>query len=191
MSQESGSKPAVVAVVGSPRPTGNTAWAVDTALAELERRGVSCEKLNLCEYRIYPCLGHDDCAFLPACPLEDDADRVLDKVYAADGLILATPVYYEDVSAQMKTFIDRNYRRYEHGQLLEPKVVGLIVVAASSGIEDTVAALKRFLALSSKEPLPVEVASGEASALGEASSSPQLRAAVTQMAARMADRLLG
>jgi multimeric flavodoxin WrbA len=190
MSQRSSSRPTVVAVVGSPRPEGNTSWAVDVALAELERRGVHAEKLMLCDYRIYPCLGHDDCVSLPACPLEDDAPGILQRVYAADGLILATPVYYEDVSAQMKAFIDRNYRPYELQQRLQPKVAGLIVVAAETGIDETVAALKRFLALSWQEEMPIEVATGFASSLGEAAHSEELRAAVTQMAARMADVLL-
>jgi multimeric flavodoxin WrbA len=35
---------------------------------------------------------------------------ILEQVYAAEGLILATPIYYENVSGQMKTFMDRNAR---------------------------------------------------------------------------------
>jgi multimeric flavodoxin WrbA len=190
MPQESSAHPTVVAVVGSPRPAGNTSWAVDVALAELERRGVHTEKLMLCDYRIDPCGGHEECASLPVCALDDDADMVLERVYRADGLVLATPVYYEDVSAQIKAFIDRNYRRYELQQRLQPKVAGLVVVAAETGIDETVATLKRFLALSWRTEMPIEVASGLASALGEAAQSAELRAAATQMAARMADILL-
>jgi multimeric flavodoxin WrbA len=190
MPQQSSVSPTVVAVVGSPRPSGNTTWAVDAALAELERRGVHAEKLMLCDYRIGPCQGHEDCAALPACAQDDDAAAVLERVYRADGLILATPVYYEDVSAQMKIFIDRNYRPYELQQRLQPKVAGLVVVAAETGIGETVAALKRFLALSWQDPMPIEVASGFASALGDAARSGELRAAAERMAARMADILL-
>jgi multimeric flavodoxin WrbA len=190
MSEEPSARPTVVAVVGSPRPTGNTAWTVDVALAELERRGVRTEKLMLADYRIDPCQAHEACASLPACPQQDDAAEILDRVYGADGLILATPVYYEDVSAQMKAFIDRNFRPYELQQRLQPKVVGLVVVAAETGIEETIAALKRFLALSWQEEMPIEVASGLASSLGEAAQSGELHAAATQLAARMADVLL-
>lgn len=190
MSEEPSARPTVVAVVGSPRPTGNTAWTVDVALAELERRGVHTEKLMLGDYRIDPCQAHEACASLPACPQQDDAAEILDRVYGSDGLILATPVYYEDVSAQMKAFIDRNFRPYELQQRLQPKVVGLVVVAAETGIEETIAALKRFLALSWQEEMPIEVASGLASSLGEAAQSGELHAAATQLAARMADVLL-
>ena len=190
MSEEPSARPTVVAVVGSPRPNGNTAWTVDVALAELERRGVHTEKITLGEYRIDPCQGHEECASLAACTQQDDATEILDRVYAADGLILATPVYYEDVSAQMKAFIDRNYRPYELQQRLQPKVAGLVVVAAETGIEETVAALKRFLALSWREEMPIAVASGLASSLGEAAQSKGLRAAAMALAARMADVLL-
>ena len=58
---------------------------------------------------------------------------MLAAVYAADGLLLATPVYYEDVSAQMKAFIDRNVYQYHHDVFLTPKVVGLLVVTAETG----------------------------------------------------------
>jgi multimeric flavodoxin WrbA len=190
MSEQVSARPSVVAVVGSPRPNGNTAWTVDVALAELERRGIRTEKIMLGDYRIDPCQAHEACASLRACPQEDDAAGILERVYAADGLILATPVYYEDVSAQMKAFIDRNYRPYELEQRLQPKVTGLVVVAADTGIDDTVAALKRFLALSWREEMPIAVACGLASSVGDAARSPELRAAATALAARMADVLL-
>jgi len=90
----------------------------------------------------------------------------------------------------MKAFIDRNYRPYELQQRLQPKVAGLVVVAAETGIEETVAALKRFLALSWQEEMPIAVASGFASTVGEAAQSEGLRAAALRLAARMADVLL-
>ena len=55
-----------------------------------------------CDY----CQGHDG-----ACVLKDDMAALLDKVEAADVIALATPVYYYNVSATMKTFIDRTYAR--------------------------------------------------------------------------------
>jgi multimeric flavodoxin WrbA len=82
------------------------------------------------ERRVAGCLGHDDCAERRVCPLGDDAADILDAVYAADGLILATPVYYENVSAQMKAFMDRNAFRYAHDEWLRAKAVGLVAVTA-------------------------------------------------------------
>ena len=86
----------MVAVVGSPRPRGNTSLLVDVVLEELARQGIRVEKVMLGERRVAGCLGHDDCAERRVCPLGAAAD-ILDAVYVADGLILATPVYYENV----------------------------------------------------------------------------------------------
>ena len=84
---------------------------------------------------VAPCLAHDTCAELPACAIGDDAAAVLDRVYAADCLILGTPVYYENVSAQMKAFIDRHCFPYVHGRWLRAKAVGLVVVTAETGLQ--------------------------------------------------------
>ena len=134
--------PLVVAVVGSPRPHGNTSIIVAVALEELARRGIRVEKILLGERRVAGCQGHDDCAERSACPLGDDAADILDVVYAADGLILATPVYYENVSAQMKAFMDRNVFRYAHDEWLRAQVVGLVAVTAEPAVSAYPPALK-------------------------------------------------
>ncbi len=167
MSQESSARPTVVAVVGS--PAAGRATRPGRSMSRWRSwNGAACTPRSSCSattgsIRVRVTRTARRCR--PA-RCEDDAAAILDRVYGADGLILATPVYYEDVSAQMKAFIDRNYRPYELQQRLQPKVVGLVVVAAETGIEETVAALKRFLALSWQEPMPIEVASGFASRSG-------------------------
>ena len=179
-------RPLVVAVVGSPRPKGNTSILVDAALGELERRGARVEKLMLGDYRLAPCLGHENCADLQSCPQGDDSERLLAAVYAADGLLLATPVYYENVTAQMKAFIDRNLFNYSHDVFLTPKVVGLLVVTAETGLDDTLAALSRFVALSTEGDLPVLSMSGFADAVGDAAGDAELLAAARKLGADMA-----
>ena len=137
----------VVAVIGSPHRRGNTVALVEAALEELERCGCSCVRIALAELHIAGCDGHENCGELAACPQDDDMAGVLEAVYGADGLILASPVYYENVSGQMKTFIDRNATRYYHDEWLAPKIAGLIAVAMESGLEETLGAMRRFLAL--------------------------------------------
>jgi len=183
---ERSARPLVVAVVGSPRARGNTSVLVDKALAELERRGARVEKLMLGDYRLAPCLGHENCADLQSCPQGDDTERLLATVYAADGLLLATPVYYENVTAQMKAFIDRNVFNYSHDVFLTPKVVGLLVVTAETGLDDTLAALRRFVALSTEGDLPVLSMSGFADAVGDAAKDTELLEAARQLGADMA-----
>jgi len=141
------------------------------------------------ECRIGSCLGHEDCGERAACPLQDDAAALLDRVYAADGLILATPVYYENVSAQMKVFMDRNVFRYSHDEWLGARIIGLIVVTAETGLDDTFAALRRFLALSTATEVPVVCAGGLASSAGEAAADAKLMAAARRLGADVAGAL--
>jgi len=183
-------RPLVVAVVGSPRPHGNTSLLVDVVLEELARRGVRARKVMLGERHVAGCLGHDDCADRRACQIGDDAADVLDAVYEADGLILATPVYYENVSAQMKAFMDRNVFRYAHDEWLRAKVVGLVAVTAETGLDETLAALRRYVALSTEGDVPIFSVGGYADTAGSAGEKPELLDAARQLAADLAEALL-
>jgi multimeric flavodoxin WrbA len=182
------SRPKVVAVIGSPRRRGNTATLVDAALEELERGGCDCTRIVLADKRIEFCSGHVFCGER-ACPHDDDMAGILEQVYAADGLILATPIYYENVSGQMKTFMDRNATRYYHEEWLAPKVVGLIAVAGESDAEDTLAAMRRFVALSNPEAPPVLALGGLADKPGDAAEDAELMAKARALGRSMAERL--
>jgi multimeric flavodoxin WrbA len=182
------SRPTVVAVIGSPRRDGNTATLVEAALGELERSRCVCTRIVLADKRIKFCSGHVFCGER-ACPHDDDMAGILEQVYAADGLILATPIYYENVSGQMKTFMDRNATRYYGGEQLAPKVVGLIAVAGESDAEDTLGAMRRFLALSNPEELPVMALGGLADKPGDAAQDAELMAGARALGLWMAERL--
>ena len=121
----------------------------------------------------------------------DDVEALLDRVWAADGLILATPVHFCNVSAQMKAFMDCTNDRYLNEQWLTPKIVGLLVIGGQGGFSDTVDALRRYLDFLAPSGPPVEVATGHADARGEAQRSAEVKASVRAMAARMADVLMG
>jgi multimeric flavodoxin WrbA len=183
--------PYVVAVVGSPRAHGNTSILVDVVLEELARRGIRVEKVMLGAHRVAGCQSHDDCADRRACPLDDDTADILNAVYAADGLVLATPVYYENVSAQMKAFMDRNVFRYAHDEWLRATVVGLLAVTAETGLDETLAALRRYVALSTDGDVSIFSVGGYADTAGAAAESPELLAAVRRLAAEMAGAFFG
>ena len=182
-------RPGVVAVVGSPRRNGNTVALVDAALEELEARGCHCTKVLLDELRIESCDGHANCGELDACPHDDDMAALLEQVYSADGLILASPVYYENVSGQMKTFIDRNATRYFHGEWLTPKIVGLIAVAQESAPDDTWAAMRRFITLSNPEEVPTMCMGGCADKPGDAATDPGLMEEARALGRSLAEQL--
>jgi multimeric flavodoxin WrbA len=180
----------ILAIVGSPRLKGNTNYLVDRVLEEAAKLGVETEKIILSEHQINPCQGHDNCSSQQECLQKDDAGWILDRLCQADGVILATPVYYYNVSAQMKAFIDRNYFLYEHGRKAKARAVGLIIVAGSLGLEDTLHTLKQFV----DETFDIRedrlfVVSGYATRLGEVSSNQTLVEQARQLGRQMVESL--
>ena len=181
----------IVAIVGSPRTNGNTSFLVDQALEEAKAKGCEVEKIMLCQYKINPCLGHDLCSSYPKCKVEDDIPMLLEKFQNADGTILATPVYYYSMTAQLKTFIDRNYFLYTHDIPLKSKCMGLLVVAESEGIEFTVDALKRCFSLSGEDSKDEWlVVTGYAGRVGDVKKNKPLITEARQLGKKMAERLL-
>jgi multimeric flavodoxin WrbA len=100
----------ILALLGSPRPNGNSATIAKHFCETAEKLGAEVQTfaLNKLEYR--SCQGCMMCKTkLDKCVLEDDLTQVLDAIRDSDILVLASPVYFWDVSGQLKTFIDRTY----------------------------------------------------------------------------------
>jgi len=100
----------IVCLLGSPRENGNSATVAARLMDKAQELGAEVETiyLNGLDYRgcqaCYACKnGAEECV------MQDDLTPVLKKVRDADALVLASPVYYGDVSAQLKTFIDRTF----------------------------------------------------------------------------------
>ena len=180
----------LLAIVSSPRLKGNTSYLVDRALKEASKLGAQTEKLVLSQYRVNPCLGHEDCASFDSCFQKDDTSWILERFCEADGVILATPVYYYNVSAQMKAFIDRNYFLYKKGRKSQARVVGIIVVAEVEGIEDTLHTLKQFVdesfAVAEDKKLIVH---GYASRIGDAKKNLPLVKEAQKLGRQMVESL--
>ena len=182
----------ILALVGSPRLGGNTDFLFDQALKEAAELGAQTEKIILSQYAVAPCLGHDDCGSFESCVQKDDTSWILDRFCEADGVILATPVYYYNVAAQLKAFMDRNYFLYMHDRKSQARSVGIIVVAQSEGIEDTVHTLKRYINEVFKVPEDrVLELHGYAFRLGEANNNPQLVERAREFGRKMVESLTG
>ena len=173
----------IIAIVGSPRLDGNTNYLVDQALEEAAKLGADTEKIVLSQYNLRPCLGHTDCSAHATCQQQDDGAWILEKFCQADGIILATPVYYYDISAWLKIFVDRNYFFYRHGKKCRAKAAGIIVVAGGAGIEDTLHTLNKFVN-TSHFGIPRDntfVVTGYASRPGDVRSNSKLIAEAKQL----------
>jgi multimeric flavodoxin WrbA len=99
----------VVAVNGSPHEGfGNTAQMLAMLGENLSREGLELEEIFLSQHQIGFCTGCATCLETGACWVRDDYNSVVRSVLEADAVILASPVYFFNVTAQMKTFLDRS-----------------------------------------------------------------------------------
>lgn len=98
----------VIALNGSPRKGGNTDILVDEFLRGAAEAGAECEKVYLDDLHIRPAAELGDVqAERVDLRADDDHRRVLDRVIAADIVVIGSPVYWQGVTAQMKCFVDR------------------------------------------------------------------------------------
>lgn len=126
----------VVAFNGSPREDGNTSILLKRVLDELEKEGVETELVQLGGRKISGCTACFTCAENQdqRCSVTDDVTNgCIEKMLAADGMILGSPTYFTDVTAEMKALIDRaGLVAKVNGGLFKRKV-GAAVVAVRRG----------------------------------------------------------
>jgi len=106
----------VLGVVGSPRRGGNTEVLIDEVLASAAEAGAVTEKVILSELEIGPCTACDACSSTGECVLDDDMERLLQKMRGSDVWVLGTPVYWWGPSAQFKAFVDRWYAQVQRAE---------------------------------------------------------------------------
>lgn len=177
----------VVAIVGSPHSDGNTSYLAGEALNEIAAQGIETEKIVLGEYKIGPCLAHDECHTYKVCKVKDDTPGIIDKFNGADGVILASPVYFYDVTAQMKMFIDRNFFTFTHDQKKKARYAGLIALGGGGGADETIDTLKRFAGLPEKNYFIIKGYTGQ----NHVKNVPELVEKARDMGRNMAAKLKG
>ena len=99
------------------------------------------EVVELYQYGISDCLGCDVCVLRGKCVLNDDVPELMEKLKAADGIILASPVYLQQVSGKMKTFFDRTCSWY-HRPVLMAKPLLCVSTTKGSGLKATLSYLE-------------------------------------------------
>ncbi len=103
----------VLILAGSPRKNGNSATLCRAFAKGAEESGHEVELIYLRDKNIgycqacYYCKSHDG-----SCSIKDDMAEILDKMNAADVLVMASPVYFYSIDAQMKALIDRTVARW-------------------------------------------------------------------------------
>ena len=98
----------VLILSSSPRRGGNSDTLCNEFMRGAIESGNEAEKVFLRDKTIHYCTGCSTCSLHgKPCPQKDDAAEIIEKMVAADVIVMATPVYFYTMSAQMKTLIDR------------------------------------------------------------------------------------
>jgi multimeric flavodoxin WrbA len=100
----------VVAFNGSPHKDGNTACLINHVFAALNKEGIETEMVQVGGYLVHGCMACRRCfeAKNGRCAQSDDViNGCIDKMRTADGVILASPTYFADITPEMKALIDR------------------------------------------------------------------------------------
>lgn len=97
----------VLGIMGSPRMKGNTDLLLDEALKGAESQGAEVEKILVDKLQIAPCKEYYGCLRDGKCVIKDDMDGIYDKLLAADAIIIASPMFFYTVSAQLMVLISR------------------------------------------------------------------------------------
>lgn len=126
----------VVGFSGSARKDGNTAIAVRRVFSQLEKEGIETELIQLAGKKIHGCTACFKCMENKdrRCAVKDDANACIEKMAAADGVILASPTYFADITSEMKALIDRaGMVSRVNGNFLRRKAGAAVVVARRGG----------------------------------------------------------
>ncbi len=142
----------VVAFNGSARKDGNTAILVKAALAELESAGIETELIQLAGQRIRGCTACYGCVKNKdrRCVVTDDrVNEYIEKMIEADGIILASPTYFADLTAELKALIDRAGLVVRvNGDLLQRKIGAAVVAVRRAGSIHVFDSINHFFLIS-------------------------------------------
>jgi multimeric flavodoxin WrbA len=97
----------IIGLNGSPHKNGNTATLMKWVLEGCAEAGAEVEWIHVAERDIGYCQGCHTCMREGFCPIQDDVPAIRDKLLAADGIVVGSPVYEGQTTAQLKTLQDR------------------------------------------------------------------------------------
>lgn len=122
----------ITGICGSPRKKGNTSLLLKKALKGAAENGAETEIVYLADYEFRGCIGCEGCRDSFKCIIDDGMQDLYEKVLDSDGLILASPTYFYNVSSLMKAFIDRLYCLYTFDR--EDRSCWTTAIASKPGI---------------------------------------------------------
>ena len=135
----------VLIISSTPRKGGNSDKLCDAFAEGAKETGNEVEKVRIADLKIGYCTGCYACQKTGKCAIKDDARSVIDKMLTADVIVLASPVYFYSICAQLKALIDRTVVVYPN--LTNKRFYYLLTMADTdrSKFDGPIAAIRGFL----------------------------------------------
>ena len=185
----------ILILESSPRKKGNSAVLAERAAAGVRDTGVEVETIHLHGLNIAPCNHCDGCIRQRQfCVVQDDMQGIYPKLASADGLILASPIYWFTYNAQLKLCIDRWYGLWQiQHDVFKGKPVGAILVYGDSDLYTsgginaihTLETTFRFMGANM-----AGFVYGTTNDVGDAANDPQLMESAYRLGKKVADAIL-
>jgi len=135
----------VLILSSSPRKGGNSETLCKEFFKGASEANHQVELISLREKKIDYCSGCYACKKSGKCAKSDDMSDVLDRMIAADVIVMATPVYFYTMCAQMKTVIDRTVARYTKISKKEFYFIATAAVGSKGALERTIEEFRGFM----------------------------------------------
>lgn len=168
----------------SPRKGGNSDRLADEFMRGAQDAGHEVEKISLRDKQIGFCQGCLACLNTQRCVIQDDANEIAQKMFHADVICYATPIYYYEMCGQMKTMLDRSNPLY--GSNYHFREIYLLTAAAESEAHTpsrAVQGLQSWIDCFEKAALAGTVFAGGVGAVGEINGHAALQQAYEMGAA--------
>lgn len=142
----------VVAFNGSPRAKGNTAHGLQVVLEELKKEGIETELVQLGGSKVFGCRACYKCFSTKdrrCAQDDDDMNTFIAKAVEAGGIIIGSPVYFSNVSPEVKAFIDRcGLVAKANDDMLRRKVGASVIAVRRAGATFAYSAINFFFGIS-------------------------------------------
>ena len=136
----------VLIINGSPRVNGNTSIAVDEVAKTFETEGIETEIIQIGNKDVRGCIACGSCAESGKCVFDDVVNELASKFEEAEGLVIASPVYYASANATLIACLDRLFYSTHFDKTM--KVGASIVVARRGGCSSTYDELNKYFTIS-------------------------------------------
>lgn len=136
----------VLVLSSSPRVGGNSDLICDALIEGANSAGNEVMKINTAEMNISPCIGCDYCkTHNGECVQKDNMEKILFEMQKSDVVVFATPIYFYNMSAQLKCVIDRTYCMYHNLNFKKTIFIATAANVNESSMDTAIAGYNSYL----------------------------------------------